>query len=340
MRIFINAYNIHKGGGKVILIDLLNITKYFKNINFVFYVDSRLKDYRIIQSNVTIINIKKYQRIFVYYYIEKQIHNNDIVVNLSNIPSFLKHSCKTLLIQSNRFVIDSYSLKNYSLKIKIRIYLERLLFLLNKNNVDFIVTQSETMHAILQENGYPRDKLITIAYKSKNETDYINNLIRKTGNVFLYVSSDEPHKNHRNLIEGWCLLSGEKLFPKLILTIDDNTDLYKHIMNKSKKYSLNIEIKSNLSRNEIINLYKNSTALIFPSYFESYGLPLVEAVQNNLPVIASELDYVRDILDPEFTFNPNSPKSISRSVKRFLNVTDKKTEIVTAKEFLSRIIKL
>ena len=111
-------------------------------------------------------------------------------------------------------------------------------------------------------------------------------------------------------------------------------------MNKSKEHCLNIEIKSNLSRDEIINLYKYSTALIYPSFFESYGLPLVEAVQFNLPVIASELDYVRDILDPEFTFNPNSPKSISRSVKRFLNINDQKTEIVTAKEFLLRIIKL
>ena len=68
MRIFINAYNIHKGGGKVILIDLLNITKNYENINFVFYVDSRLDTKTIIQSNVIIKKIRKYQRIFVYYY--------------------------------------------------------------------------------------------------------------------------------------------------------------------------------------------------------------------------------------------------------------------------------
>ena len=111
-------------------------------------------------------------------------------------------------------------------------------------------------------------------------------------------------------------------------------------MNKTKEHCLNIEIKPNLSRNEIINLYKSSTALIYPSFFESYGLPLVEAVQFNLPIIASELDYVRDILDPEFTFNPNSPKSIFRSVKRYLNINDQKTEIISAKEFLLQIIKL
>ncbi len=111
-------------------------------------------------------------------------------------------------------------------------------------------------------------------------------------------------------------------------------------MNKSREYKLNIDIKPNLSRDEIINLYMHSTALIYPSMFESYGLPIVEALQYNLPVIASELDYVRDITDPEFTFNPHSPKSISRSVKRFLHIKDYKTEIVTPKEFLLRIINL
>ena len=127
MRIFINAYNIHKGGGKIILIDLLNITKNYENINFVFYVDSRLDTKTIIQSNVIIKKIRKYQRLFVYYYIEKQIQNSDIVINLSNIPSIFKHGCKTILVQSNRFVIESFPLNNYTFKTKIRIYLDFLL---------------------------------------------------------------------------------------------------------------------------------------------------------------------------------------------------------------------
>ena len=83
-----------------------------------------------------------------------------------------------------------------------------------------------------------------------------------------------------------------------------------------------------------------SCLLIFPSFFESYGLPLVEANHYKLPVIASELDYVRDILDPVETFDPNSAKSISRSVKRFLNIKEKKTDIVAPVEFIKSVISL
>ena len=69
-------------------------------------------------------------------------------------------------------------------------------------------------------------------------------------------------------------------------------------------------------------------------------MPLVEANHFKLPVIASELDFVRDILDPVETFDPNSAKSISRSVKRFLKIKGKKTEIVEPEEFIKSVIDL
>ena len=95
-----------------------------------------------------------------------------------------------------------------------------------------------------------------------------------------------------------------------------------------------------LERKELLNLYSKSTALIYPSFFESYGLPLVEANHYKLPTIASELDYVRDILDPVETFDPHSAKSICRSVKRFLKVNGEKTAIYAPVDFIKCMIDL
>jgi hypothetical protein len=47
-------------------------------------------------------------------------------------------------------------------------------------------------------------------------------------------------------------------------------------------------------------------------------MPLIEASQAGLPVLASELDYVRDVIDPEQSFDPESAISIARAVKRFI----------------------
>ena len=80
--------------------------------------------------------------------------------------------------------------------------------------------------------------------------------------------------------------------------------------------------------------------MIFPSFVETLGLPLIEAKKFKLDVLASELDYVRDILDPVETFDPHSARSICRSVKRFLKVTDGKTEIFTPVDFIKTLIEI
>ena len=83
---------------------------------------------------------------------------------------------------------------------------------------------------------------------------------------------------------------------------------------------------------------KNVTLSTYPSLFEAYGLPLIEAQKLGLPVIAAELDYVRDLIDPVESFNPLSPRSISRSVKRFLNIKEKRPPILTSENLFKAIV--
>jgi len=91
--------------------------------------------------------------------------------------------------------------------------------------------------------------------------------------------------------------------------------------------------------NEGINkLYSQSGALIYPSTLESFGLPLVEARQTCLPVLASELHYVRDVLDPDQSFDPNSKVFIARAVKRFIGIAEEGAPLLDAHGFLEKII--
>ena len=56
--IFINASNIHIGGGKVILEDLISATRSYKKITFIIYADYRLKFSSNFEENVIIKKIK------------------------------------------------------------------------------------------------------------------------------------------------------------------------------------------------------------------------------------------------------------------------------------------
>jgi len=164
----------------------------------------------------------------------------------------------------------------------------------------------------------------------------------KAEHGFLYVASGEPHKNHRSLVMAWTLLAEEGIRPGLCLTLDKNrfSDLCVWIEDQIKNTGLNVTNVGSISAQDLDRVYKESLALIYPSDFESLGLPLIEARCVGLPILASERDYVRDAVDPEETFDPSSPVSIARAVKRFLGIPEKPLPVMNAKEYLSKVYEI
>jgi hypothetical protein len=64
---------------------------------------------------------------------------------------------------------------------------------------------------------------------------------------------------------------------------------------------------------------------------------LIEARQAGLPILASELDYVRDVIDPEQTFYPGSPTSIARAVNRFIGIEEQALPLLDAQDFMEYV---
>ncbi len=56
-------------------------------------------------------------------------------------------------------------------------------------------------------------------------------------------------------------------------------------------------------------------------------------------MLAAELDYVRDVLAPEQTFDPNSSVSIARAVRRYLGIDEPSLQLLNAAKFLDLILK-
>jgi glycosyltransferase involved in cell wall biosynthesis len=65
--------------------------------------------------------------------------------------------------------------------------------------------------------------------------------------------------------------------------------------------------------------YKNALALIHPSLSEGFGLPLVEATYFSCPVIGSNIEVFKELLDGEYlSFNPNDENDINNKINIFL----------------------
>jgi glycosyltransferase involved in cell wall biosynthesis len=347
-KLYIHATNIHQGGGRVLLEGILNIAP--SSTNWIFCLDSRMPFNKPVASEIqvrrTLPSIAK--RYSAERWLAKKVNIGDVVLCLGNLPPLLKLRGHVLVYVQNRYLVGDMTLKSFPWRIRLRLWMERLWLSCQVNNADEFIVQTNSMKILLEARIKRRVPVTVLPFVTDNggySRDW-HPMLKKVATRmeehfdFLYVASGEPHKNHRRLIEAWCLLADNGLFPSLRLTFDElNFSSLSSWMNqKITHHCLNIVNSGNSSRGEIERFYGQSSALIFPSTFESFGLPLIEARQAGLPILAPELDYVRDVIDPEHTFDPGSIVSIARAVKRFLRVEEEQLQVLDAKSFMRQIL--
>jgi glycosyltransferase involved in cell wall biosynthesis len=265
------------------------------------------------------------------------------VLCFGNLPPLFRLPGKVYLYLQNRYLLDDASLADWPWHARARLTFERWWLCLALGNADVLVVQTNTMRALVNER-LRRDPIVApfLPDTQARGADASYPLVVPGGarSAFLYVASGEPHKNHARLVEAWRLLGEGGVRPPLWLTLDPAryARTLKVIEHTASVHGLNITNFGNVSRNKLQELYGKAIALIYPSTLESYGLPLLEARAAGLPVLAAELDYVRDIVDPDETFNPHSPLSIARAVKRFMRRPEQRLPGEKARDFLDRLM--
>ena len=341
---YIYAPQVHQGGGKVLLEAILS--ERIENISCNAIVDEKFeisKGFCFVNWNIQAIKSSFIYRVTSEKKLAINLQSNDQVLFFSNLPPMFKNKAFTTLFLQNKYIIDKYSLEGFSLKAKIRISIQRLWFRIFLKNADGLVVQTESMASIFRNNFNNSLPLSVIPVSSLLNMSNKKSKIKPNPQTkrFIYVASGEPHKNHNNLIAAWKILASDGVTPELNLTLDGANfkNIHTLIEKTVREHNLSIINHGVLSHEEILSLYSEMDALVYPSMLESFGLPLVEAAQYSLPIIASELDYVRDVSNPIETFDPKSSISIARAVKRFLLREEPIKKIRSPNQFLKEIIK-
>lgn len=136
-------------------------------------------------------------------------------------------------------------------------------------------------------------------YQTKNSGTVRTDLKDKlaVGSNYLVVSTIEPRKNHQHLLNA---------FDKLWETTEDvNLFIVGHVgwkverlmqrIRSHKRLNINLFVWNDLNDLELQYCYKQAKMLLFPSYVEGFGLPIVESLSNGLPVMASDTPIHREV---------------------------------------------
>jgi glycosyltransferase involved in cell wall biosynthesis len=155
--------------------------------------------------------------------------------------------------------------------------------------------------------------------------------ICKNLNSFIYPSTGLSHKNHAVLLKAWDLLFQEGYNFELHLTISESDIKLIRNINNLKSRGLNIINHGIITDPELLTLYKMTEYLVYPSLNESFGLPLLEAVQQNCMIITADLPYSREAVIPTSVFNPYRPSSLKSAILQTISHKgiEKKSMIIT-----------
>ena len=312
--ILIDALYVNSGGGKVLL-DYILERIVFNNENVTYLLDSRYipKKNNLLSNNenVKFLNATVINRTKFYM---KNASKYDAFFCFGNIPPPVQ-------LKSNVYIYFHQTLYfenkiNLGLASYIYISLKKFYILsLNRKNYFWIVQSRAIKIDLSTKFKIELSKILQMPIYPSLFFENIKISQQRNNNKIIYVSDGSVHKNHSNLLKGFKIHFDSYGYGELHLTVSAKfKDLTKTI-NQMISDGYPIFNHGEISREELYVHYKTSKCLIFPSFSESFGLPIFESIENGCMVAISNLPYAYAICVPNFTFNPNDKNDIALCIK-------------------------
>ncbi len=148
----------------------------------------------------------------------------------------------------------------------------------------------------------------------------------------LYYGSTRPNKNLKNAVQGFFNFMDE--YPgdetELVLILKQDRffrDVRRLI--RTRKKSKRVRVLDQVSRQEQKCLLQRASAFLFPTKYEGFGFPALEAMAANVPVIAGESGALPEICADAAEFvNPDDPQDIASAIAAVLFNTERREELV------------
>jgi glycosyltransferase involved in cell wall biosynthesis len=250
-----------------------------------------------------------------------KLKNNPVLINLVNTaPLVYKNKIVTIL---------DLSWKNFPYAVSKKFYLWYK-FLIPKiaKNSKHIMTISEFSKKDISESlNIPREKISIIDCAISG---YFKELDFKKERIVLAVGSLHPFKNLERLINGFIFLTENNKFLSYKLVL---------IGGKNKKVLADVNFDKYFARKDIVftgyvddeclvEFYNKADVFVFPSLFEGFGIPPLEAMACGCPVICSTAASLPEVCgDAAYYINPYSVNDIAKGITEVLTNEDLKQDL-------------
>ncbi|HGM6755766.1 TPA: glycosyltransferase family 4 protein [Serratia marcescens] len=180
-----------------------------------------------------------------------------------------------------------------------------------------IITVSEFSKDEIAKAFHVEKEKISVVYNASSEKFKSIDSDRKE-KYLLAVSSPNYHKNFHGMLKAFAMLDN-KIDIKLKIIGRSADNFNKQMYANAENANSNIEFLGRVDDLELVKLYQNATAFVFPSFYEGFGIPPLEAQSCGCPVIASSSASIPEVLgESALYFDPYKIDEITNAMETII----------------------
>ena len=191
-----------------------------------------------------------------------------------------------------------------------------------------ICISESTANDIIQFYQIPSHKITPILLAGDSSHFQFLNL--PTRNYFLYVGRQDPYKNLQRLITAFSALPHRNDYELWLAgPYDQRYSPLLEIQTQELGISHLVKFLNYVSYDELPIIINQAIALVFPSLWEGFGLPVLEAMACGTPVITSNISSLPEVAgDAAILINPYNPGEITAAMTTIINDSETRKQLV------------
>ena len=207
-----------------------------------------------------------------------------------------------------------------------------------KHGATLIVTTEANKQDLLQFYPEAAERQIAVIPLGFTPIEKPDNSKTNLAPYFLSVGRLEKRKNTLLTIQAFDLFktANPESEIKLILVGKDGFGADEiHQAVEHSPFKADIQVKGYLSDQELAELYYQAEALLYPSLYEGFGYPMLEAMSTDLPVICSDVPTLREVGgDAPLYINPQDPAALAQAMSEVLHPATRKEMIAKGRNVI------
>lgn len=171
-------------------------------------------------------------------------------------------------------------------------------------------------------------------FKVRHSNEAINQIktkYRLPQEYILNVGTVEKRKNVMLLIKALALIPKQSRIPLVVM--GKQTEYYRMVIAKAEALDVRDDIHfiQGVSFEDFPKIYQGASLFVYPSLFEGFGIPLIEAIESGVPVITSSGSCFREAAGPASIFvDPGDDRELAFQITSVLGSQEARTRMITA----------